>query len=145
MSPGSRAVFAMLAYVTVLPVGFGVVSTAVDGAEQSRSSTKELDVVAEDEVFGGNLMTLEERRDLHLKYCTAKNGYERHAVFVDHGKFIHGRAKERGVELPKDDMVTQSNWIHHVCPDMNALHGKTEEADHHSLRHDEEPTSNAEK
>jgi len=144
MKSGLAGAVAVLAYLTVLPLFFGAISTVVLGAEQQRATPEGLDVVAEAEVFGGNLMSLEERRDLHLKYCTAKKGYERHAVFVDHGRFIHRRAKEKGVELPKDDMVTQSNWIHHVCPDMDALHGKAEDAGHHSLRHDEELAPNAE-
>lgn len=134
----------VVAAVTAALLGGVAAASLVTAAEEQKGAAEDQDVVGENEIYGGNLMTLDERREVHMRYCSAKTDAEREALFQEHGKRIHARSKERGVEMPKGDMNTQKTWIRHTCPNMDVMHGKTNDAGHHGTRHDmKDATPNA--
>lgn len=122
----------MVTVATAMLMSGVAVATLARAAEEQKGAAEEQDVIGENEVYGGTLMTMEERRELHMKYCGAKTDAERDQVFWEHGKFMHARAKEKGIEMPKAD---QKNWIRHTCPSMEVMHGKPDDAGHHGKPH----------
>lgn len=125
----------IVAAVTVALLGGVAAASLVTAAEEQKGAAEDQDVVGENEIYGGDLMTLEERREVHMKYCSAKTDAERDALFLEHGKRIHARAIQKGVGMPQGEMNTQKTWIRHTCPNMDVMHGRTNEAGHHGSRH----------
>jgi hypothetical protein len=122
----------VLTTVTSFLLGSVAVMGAATAHDEKKGAAEQEDVIGENEIYGGNLMTMEERRALHMKYCSAKNEGERNRMFWEHGKLMQERATQKGVAIPK---ANQKNWIRHTCPSMNVTHGKLEDAGHHGKRH----------
>lgn len=122
----------VLTAATAFLLGGVAAMGAASAHDEKKGAPEQEDVIGENEIYGGNLMSMEERRELHMKYCGAKSEAERDQLFWDHGKFMHERAVQKGVAMPK---ANQKNWIRHTCPSMNVTHLKLEDAGHHGKRH----------
>lgn len=58
-------------------------------------------VVAEDQVYGWQLMTQQERNEYRSKMQNMQTREEREQYRIEHHKLMQQRAKERGVKLPE--------------------------------------------
>ena len=56
----------------------------------------------DEQIYGSQLMTQQERTEYHAKMRTAKTTQEREQIRKEHHEQIQERAKERGVTLPDE-------------------------------------------
>jgi uncharacterized membrane protein len=56
----------------------------------------------EEQIYGSQLMTQEERTEYHAKMRAAKTAEEREQIRNEHHERMKARAKERGVTLPDE-------------------------------------------
>jgi len=78
-----------------LAAGMMVMSPLVVGAEQAPQQVKQ-----QEQVYGSQLMTQEERMAFRAKMRSAKTQEEREKIRAEHHEQMKARAKERGVTLP---------------------------------------------
>ena len=78
-----------------LAVGMMVVSPLVVGEESAQQQVKK-----QEQVYGSQLMTREERVAYRAKMRAAKTPEEREKIRAEHHEQMKVRAKERGVTLP---------------------------------------------
>ena len=78
-----------------LAVGMMAMSPLVVGDEQAQKQAKQ-----QEQVYGSQLMTQEERGAYRAKMRAAKTQEEREKVRAEHHEQMKARAKERGVTLP---------------------------------------------
>ena len=78
-----------------LAVGMMVVSPLVVGEETAQPQAKK-----QEQVYGSQLMTREERVAYRAKMRAAKTPEEREKIRAEHHEQMKVRAKERGVTLP---------------------------------------------
>lgn len=84
-----------LAISSVLAAGFAWPADA----PATRSDTKALD---QEPIFGGRMMTKEERAEYHARMRAAKTVAERKKVRKDQHDAMVARAKERGIAIPDE-------------------------------------------
>jgi uncharacterized membrane protein YgcG len=56
----------------------------------------------DEQIYGNQLMTQQERTDYHAKMRTVKTAQEREQIRKEHHEQMQVRAKERGVTLPDE-------------------------------------------
>lgn len=67
-------------------------------ADQTREQTR--DQVRDQDIYGHNLMSVQERNEYRNKMRAAKTAQERERIRAEHHEQMKVRAKERGVTLP---------------------------------------------
>ena len=84
--------------VTVLLLTIGATQAADEVQTQNRVETQE-------QVYGYQLMTNEERMEMRNKMRSAKTAEERARIQAEHHERMKIRAKEQGVTLPDQPMM----------------------------------------
>ncbi len=90
-----RETLLMYALVIALSLFAGFALAADQAPAQEKAQTQE-----EEQIYGSQLMTQEERTEYHAKMRTAKTAEEREQIRNEHHERMKARAKERGVTLP---------------------------------------------
>ncbi|UCH52591.1 MAG: hypothetical protein JSW09_08225 [Pseudomonadota bacterium] len=91
----------------VLIVGAALAANGglVLGADQARDPTRAQDQTqlrTQDQIYGSQLMTQEERAAHQAKMRAAKTEQEREQIRAEHHKQMQERAKQQGVTLPDE-------------------------------------------
>jgi uncharacterized membrane protein YgcG len=89
----------LVVYALVVALSlFGGFALAADQAtSQEKAQTQK-----EEQIYGSQLMTQEERTEYHAKMRAAKTAEEREQIRNEHHERMKARAKERGVTLPDE-------------------------------------------
>ena len=83
----------VLAMVALLPLGVVLVGNHASALEGTES---------QDNIYGGQLMTPDERKEHRAKMGAAKTAAEREHVRKEHHERMKARAREHGVTLPDE-------------------------------------------
>jgi sensor c-di-GMP phosphodiesterase-like protein len=88
------------AFAAILSLHAGFVMAAVPVSVQEKSQTQQ-----QEQIFGSQLMTQQERTEYRAKLGYAKNDEEREQIRSKHHKLMMIRAKARGLTLPDEPPV----------------------------------------
>lgn len=80
------------------------VDTSVDTSLDTNTQVK----TGDQDVYGYELMTPEERAEFHSKMQSAKTSEERERLRIEHNAAMQARAKQRGITLPDDPGMNQT-------------------------------------
>lgn len=87
------------AVIAALLPGMATVAMAADQTQdQTRLQTQ--DQIRDDQIYGSQLMTQQERNEYRARMRAAKTVQEQERIRNEHHKQMQARAKERGVTLP---------------------------------------------
>lgn len=78
------------------------VSPPLLAADQAQDRTRAQDQIRDQDIYGYNLMTVQERNEHRAKMRAAKTAEERERIRNEHHERMVARAKERGVKLPDE-------------------------------------------
>jgi hypothetical protein len=92
-----RETFVVYALAIALLLFPGLTSAADQGPAHETAQTQK-----EEQIYGSQLMTQEERTEYHAKMRAAKTAEEREQIREEHHERMKDRAKERGVTLPDE-------------------------------------------
>ena len=91
----------MLKRLWLLPLAAGMMMVSpLSVGEESVQKQEQKPVVKQEQVYGSQMMTKEERIAYRTKMRSAKTQEERQKIRADHHDEMVVRAKERGVTLP---------------------------------------------
>ncbi len=88
------------AFAAILSLHAGFVVAAAPVAVQDKAQTQQ-----QEQIFGSQLMTQQERTEYRAKLGYAKNDEEREQIRQKHHKLMMIRAKARGLTLPDEPPV----------------------------------------
>ena len=71
------------------------------GLAQAAETAKQAAPAKQEQIYGSQLMTPQERREHRAKMRSAKTAEEREKVRLEHHEAMQARAKEKGVTLPE--------------------------------------------
>lgn len=71
------------------------------GLAQAADAAKQAAPAKQEQIYGSQLMTPQERREHRAKMRSAKTAEEREKVRLEHHEAMQVRAKEKGVTLPE--------------------------------------------
>lgn len=98
-----------LIYAAVLAAMLPVMTTVTDAADQDQTRDQERlrdkDQVRDNQVYGSQLMTTQERDEYRNRMRAAKTVQEREQIRNEHHARMQERAKQRGVTLPAEPPV----------------------------------------
>ena len=77
-------------------------------ADQDRIQDR-LQTQDQEQIYGSQLMTQQERAEYHAKMRTAKNAMEQEQIRKEHHERMQERAKNQGVTLPNEPPVKGSS------------------------------------
>lgn len=89
-----------LATALFLFYGFSVAADNPPAQEKTQTQKQE-------QVYGSQLMTPQERKEFHAKMRAAKTAEQREQIRKEHHERMKERAKERGVTLPDEPPVRE--------------------------------------
>lgn len=90
-----KRVLMVSAVVAVLSGSAGLALAADPEPAQLKAQTQK-----QEQVYGSQLMTQQERNEYHARIRAAKNARERERIRLEHHKAMQERARERGLTLP---------------------------------------------
>lgn len=85
--------------ISVLAGALAVAAWPVSAADQARDKTQ---AQTQERIYGGQLMTRQERNEYRARMRAAKTAEEREKIRAEHHERMKVRAKERGVTLPDE-------------------------------------------
>ena len=88
-----------LIYSAVITALFSTGASVTIAADRDRDQGLQQ---AQDQVYGSQMMTLQERNDYRARMNAAKTGQERDQIRQTHHEQMKERAKQRGVTLPDE-------------------------------------------
>ncbi len=93
----NKSILFALAAALSLPAGFALAADATPVKERVKTQKKE-----QEQIYGRQLMTQQERAEQRAKMRAAKTVEEREQIRKEHHDRMQERAKERGVTLPNE-------------------------------------------
>lgn len=97
----------MYKHIVILLMAAGVVlfCPAISTAAEQESSQKQVQEQKQEQIYGSQLMTQDERAEHRAKMRSLKTREEREAYRLEHHKKMQERAREKGVVLPDEPPV----------------------------------------
>jgi len=87
------------AMIALVATGVTVPILATDQA-RAQDQTQARDQIRDQDIYGSQLMTVQERNEYRNKMRSAKTAQERERIRAEHHEQMQVRAKDRGVTLP---------------------------------------------
>ena len=87
------------AMIALVATGVTVPILATDQA-RAQDQTQAQDQIRDQDIYGSQLMTVQERNEYRNKMRSAKTAQERERIRAEHHEQMQVRAKDRGVTLP---------------------------------------------
>lgn len=103
----TSVIAAALVAVTGPAFATGYGSTSGNSGSSSNTGV-DASVSSDQEIYGSEIMTPEERAEFRSKMQSAKTSQERERLRVDHQAAMQSRAKQRGITLPDNPSVNPS-------------------------------------
>jgi hypothetical protein len=85
--------------IALVATGVTVPILATDQA-RAQDQTQARDQIRDQDIYGSQLMTVQERNEYRNKMRSAKTAQERERIRAEHHEQMQVRAKDRGVTLP---------------------------------------------
>jgi hypothetical protein len=99
-----KRILMLSALATALSIGNAVAADEPPMREQSRMQEQE-------QIYGNQMMTMEERNEYRAKMRAAKTAEEREQIRKEHHERMKERAKERGMTLPDEPPAKGSGMM----------------------------------
>lgn len=91
------------ALAAALLLGFGTPALAYgQDQDRAREQAREQQQIRDQDIYGWQLMTPQEREEYRARMRAAKTLEEREQIRAEHHERMKARAKERGVTLPEE-------------------------------------------
>ena len=94
----------MLKKMMLLSVIIGIMtfSLGIAGAAEQERTQQQKQIQTQEQIYGSQMMTQQEREEYRLRMRTAKTAEEREQIRKEHHERMKALAKERGMTLPDE-------------------------------------------